>query len=287
MNTNGQPSGNGARFRLALPCLILLGILVACGGEADPSSSVAQAPDTSSATSPSVTSAPEMLPAAGSEALIYNGPVAAEGGPEAVAAVVRDIGLDVAYVSDLAELPDLLEDAAVFIIGGTEDDLSPLATAFTPEVDTALKRYLRSGGRYLGICGGGWLASSGWDEYGTWIPMLGLVPADSGILDDDEKPRILSIEWLGETYPMYFQYGPTFTVRQTSEDVRVIAHYSDGQIAALISSYGSGKVAVCGAHPEAQQDWAEEAADGEDWTSTTHLLGDLLQNLLSSDPVNP
>jgi hypothetical protein len=40
-------------------------------------------------------------------------------------------------------------------------------------------------------------------------------------------------------------------------------------------------------HPEAQQDWADEAADGEDWTSTTDLLGDLLRNLLSSDPVNP
>jgi hypothetical protein len=223
MNTSAQPSGNGAPFRFVLPCLILLGILVACGGEAGPSSSVAQAPDTGSVTSPSVVSTPEILPAAGSKALIYNGPVAAEGGPDAVAAVVRDIGLDVAYVSDLAELPNLLEDAAVFIIGGTEDDLSPLATAFTPQVDAALKDYLDGGGRYLGICGGGWLASSGWDEYGTWIPMLDLIPADSGILDDDEKPRILSIEWLGETYPMYFQYGPTFAVRQTSEDVRVMA----------------------------------------------------------------
>ena len=300
MQTTGRSRCLAASLSLASLSLMLVACLVvACGNGTMPSSSTAtelpasvqssagQPLPSGSTPSLSLDTTPEMLPAEGLYALVYDGPVAAEGAPEAVAAVVEDIGLAVTFISDISGLPGLLEDAAVFIIGGTEDDLSPLFNAFTPQVDAAFKDYLQSGGRYLGICGGGYLASTGWDEYGTWVPMLGIVPAESGVIDENEEPRILPIDWLGETYPMYFQYGPTFTLTPTSEDVRIIAYYSEGQIAALLSSHGQGKVAVSGPHPEAEEDWAEEAVDGEDWTSTTTLLADLLEELLSGDPVNP
>jgi hypothetical protein len=300
METRRETCGLITALGCAGFCFVLLiGILVACGGGATTSSPSSSAPSSSasssgeqplpseSATSPPTESSSEILPAEGSYALVYDGPVAAEGAADAVAAVVEDIGLPVTFISDIFELPEFLEDAAVFIIGGTEDDLSPLFNAFTPEVDVALRDYLQRGGRYLGICGGAYLASSGWDEYGTWVRMLGIIPAESGILDDNEEPRILPIDWLGETYQMYFQYGPTFILTPTSQDVRTIAYYSDGDIAALLSSYGRGKVAVSGPHPEAEDDWADEAVNGEDWTSTTMLLVDLLEELLSGDPVNP
>jgi hypothetical protein len=220
-------------------------------------------------------------------ALIYNGPVAAEDGPEAVAAIAEEIDLPVRFISNIAELPQLLEDTAVFIIGGTEDDLNPLAEAFTPDVTAALKAYLRDGGRYLGICGGGFLASTGWEEDDRFVKMVGLVPAESGDFSEDADPQIVSIRWLGKTYPMYFQAGPTFELTDSEDDVQVIATYEDGQIAALLSSYGQGKVAVIGPHPEADESWAEEAENGDDWTSTNNLLVDLLEELLSDDPVTP
>lgn len=94
-----------------------------------------------------------------SYALIYNGQVAAEEGPEAIAAIAEEVGLPVRFISNIAELPQLLGNAAMFIIGGTEDDLNPLFQAFTPDVTTALKNYLNNGGSYLGVCGGGFLAS--------------------------------------------------------------------------------------------------------------------------------
>ena len=217
-------------------------------------------------------------------ALIYNGPVAAEGGPEAVAAVAEQIGLPVIFVADMAELPDLLEGAAILVVGGTEDDLDPLYESFTPEVMAALDTFLSNGGRYLGICGGGFLASTGWYETdGSFVEMLGLIPAESTDYDyENDEPQIVTVEWLGETYSMYFQAGPMFEMAENNagEAVEVIAHYADGGIAALVSSYGEGKVAVIGPHPEADESWSEEAEGGEEWYSTTDLLAALLEELL-------
>ena len=218
-------------------------------------------------------------------ALIYNGPVAAEDCPEAVAAIAEPVGLQVKFVSDISELPWLLKHAAVFIIGGTEDDISPLIKAFNPDVTKALKDYLRNGGHYLGICGGGYMASTGWEEGKSFVKTLGIISAESSDFSDNWDPQILQIRWLGKIHPMYFQYGPAFDIVPDRETVQVIAYYADGRIAALMSSYGKGKVAVCGPHPEARESWSEEAANGDAWTSTTDLACDLLKELLSDSPV--
>lgn len=223
----------------------------------------------------------------GTYAVIYNGPVAAEGGPEAVASIAEDVGLPVMYIADVGELPDMLDDTAVFIIGGTEDDLDPLRDAFTPDVMEALQDYLRQGGRYWGICGGGYLASTGWEDEGRFVGMLALVPAVSYEFDENDEPQILSIEWFDETELMYFQFGPGFELEPTEEEVNVFAYYSDGGIAGLMSSYGHGKVAVSGPHPEALEDWGYEIDDVGDWSADPSLGERLLRALLSNDPVTP
>jgi hypothetical protein len=255
---------------VGLGCLLMLGCMLGCSDDSDGSDSPSAA-----------------APAIGSYALIYNGPVAAEEGPEAVAEIAEQVGLPVTYIADITELPRLLPDARVFIVGGTEDDLSPLINPFTPDVRAALENYLRNGGRYLGICGGGFLASTGWEEKEDFVEMLGIIPAKSGDFEDVADPMILPINWLGTIYDMYFQGGPAFELEDSPESVLVIAKYADGEIAALISSYGNGKVAVSGPHPEAPDSWGEEAEDGEDWTAVTDLAVDFLQELLSDRPVNP
>jgi glutamine amidotransferase-like uncharacterized protein len=219
-------------------------------------------------------------------ALIYNGPVAASGATEAVAAIVEQVGLPVNYVSDIEELPRLLNGAAVFIIGGTDDNLEPLLDAFTPEITAALTAYLRNGGRYLGICGGGYMASTRWEVEGEFIKMLGIIPAISENLDMNYDPRILPIRWLGDTRLMYFQTGPAFALVPSSEAVQVVAYYDDGRIAALVASYGEGKVAVSGPHPEAPDLWSHDVTDGETVTLSTDLALALMKDLLSDRPLN-
>ena len=245
----------------------------------------AASPDTTAA--PTAPAAGSTAPASGSYALIYNGPVAASGATEAVAAIVAQAGLPVKYLSNPEDLPSLLPDAKVFIIGGTEDDLTPLIAAFTPAATAALKDYLQNGGRYLGICGGGYMASTGWSEYGGYFTGLGLIPAESGSFLGEPAPQILPVRWLGENREMYYQDGPVFYLKPTAESVRVIARYANGQTAAFLSSYGRGKVAVSGTHPEARQSWIYEAANGDSWTSSAPLAVDLLNEVLSGEPVNP
>jgi glutamine amidotransferase-like uncharacterized protein len=218
-------------------------------------------------------------------ALIYNGPVSAEDCPEAAAALAQRVGLKVKFVANVGELPTLLKNTAVFIIGGTQDDLHPLVKAFTPKVTEALKDYLRNGGRYLGICGGGFMASTGWNEGSTFVKGLGIIPAKSKLYRDDFAARIIPIHWQGKTRPMYSKAGPSFQLVNSSGEVQVTAYYEDGSIAALMSSYGQGKVAICGPHPEARVSWKDEAADGYKWTSSIDLAVDFLKDLLSDRPL--
>jgi glutamine amidotransferase-like uncharacterized protein len=218
-------------------------------------------------------------------ALVYNGPVSEEDCPEAAAAIAKAVGLEVKFVSRIEELPRMLKDTAVFVIGGTGDDLQPLLKEFTPKVTQAFKEYLHNGGRYLGICGGGFMASTGWEEDGAQIRALGVIPAKCEVFRQEFAARILPIRWLGKTRPMYFKAGPSFEIIESAELVEVLAYYDDGSIAALLSSYGKGKIAVCGPHPEAKRSWSAEAADGDKWISSSDLAIDLLKDLLSDRPI--
>lgn len=218
-------------------------------------------------------------------ALLYTGPISDPDSNEAIAAVVKQAGLPVVYLDNLSELPAKLAGARLFIIGGTEDDVEPLVHRFTPAIAGALKRYLRQGGRYLGICGGAFVASLGWADEGNYVKALGLVPVESDDYDGDFSPKIHDIRWLGEVRRMYYQAGPTFTLQPGTEPVRELAYFDDGRIAALMSAYGKGKVAVSGPHPEAPDSWKAEAQDGDTMDTNIPLAVQLVQELLSDRPV--
>lgn len=218
-------------------------------------------------------------------ALIYNGPASAEDCPEAAAAITKSAGLKVRFVSVPGEIPRLLDHAAVFIIGGTEDDMGPLVKAFTPRVANSIKAYLRKGGRYLGICGGGFMASTGWYEGSEYMQGLGIIPAAASVFQGSFEAKILPVKWMGKTRAMFFKAGPDFHLTKTPEAVHIVATYSDGSIAALTSTYGKGRVAVCGPHPEARESWKEDAANGDSWVPSTDLAVQFLKDLLSDRPL--
>lgn len=218
-------------------------------------------------------------------ALLYTGPISDPDSNEAIAAVVKQAGLPVVYLDNLSDLPAKLADARLFIIGGTEDDVAPLVNQFTPAITGSLKRYLSQGGRYLGICGGAFVASLGWADEGNYVKALGLVPAESDDYDGDFSPKIYEIRWLGEVRRMYYQAGPNFALKPSTEPVRELAYFDDGRIAALMSAYGRGKVAVSGPHPEAPASWKAEAQDGDTMDTNIPLAVQLVQDLLSDRPV--
>jgi hypothetical protein len=223
----------------------------------------------------------------GGYALIYNGAVAAEGAADAVAEVARTHGLSVRFITDLGKLPEMIPGAVLFAIGGTEDDLTPLLAAFTPRVTKALRDYILAGGRYWGICGGGYIASAGWEDVGGRVNALKLISADSVSYIEDPDPRIITVTWLGKKREIYYQYGPAFVTRGGNA-VHIVATYADGSVAALVATLGKGKVALSGPHPEAVADWLDDdppPLSAGNWTPTADLAEGLLAELLADAPM--
>lgn len=125
-----------------------------------------------------------------------------------------------------------------------------------PGAVARIRKFVSGGGRYLGVCLGGFLAGASVDDAGT-IPALQLIAGDGQSFEKTprsyDKDQVIPIHWLSPATDrsMYFQGGPFFVPQAGT----VYAKYADGSIAALLASYGKGKVAVSGVHFEATSDW--------------------------------
>ncbi|GDY33428.1 BPL-N domain-containing protein [Gandjariella thermophila] len=193
-------------------------------------------------------------------ALVYRGPAAVPGCPEAVAELLGASrwGFGVHFVGPDEDLPltgDVLAGAAVYAQpgGGT------LAHGYRHlrRHRDEIRRFVHGGGRYLGFCLGGYLAGA--------TPGFGLLPGDTdqyiasgGATVDSEDNTEVEVTWRGRRRRLFFQDGPYFWVR-SGADASVLANYPNGTIAALVAPFGSGRVGVVGPHPEATEDWYTDA----------------------------
>jgi glutamine amidotransferase-like uncharacterized protein len=145
-----------------------------------------------------------------------------------------------------------------------------------------IRNYVASGGRYLGICMGGYLAGR--------TPGFQLLPGDTdqyiasrGASVKTEVDSIVSVYWRGQPHSMYFQDGPHFLLDDGATDVIVLATYTNGKLAALVAPYGKGKVGVSGPHPEATAQWYHASHLVTPEGVNADLGHDLLDTLISGD----
>jgi glutamine amidotransferase-like uncharacterized protein len=217
-------------------------------------------------------------------ALVYRGPASCAGCAEAVAVMLKSSSgnFDVRYVGPDEALKlsaATLKRAALYAQPGGDGSLSEAYDRMSRSSDI-IRDYVKGGGRYIGICMGGYLAGSS--------PGFGILPGDadqfitspqaSVVTDAD---TIVQINWGGRSRSMYFQDGPYFKVRRSIAGVTVLATYTNGQIAALVAPCGKGKVAVCGPHPEADARWYEHHQlvnpNGVDAEAGRELIESLMQ----------
>ncbi|MFE4539230.1 hypothetical protein ACFRKB_29905 [Streptomyces scopuliridis] len=189
-------------------------------------------------------------------ALVYRGPAARPGCPEAVAGLLAagPWGLDVRYTGPHEELPlsgESLARARVYAQpgGGT------LSYGYRQLAGQrgAVRAFVRGGGCYLGFCLGGYLAGA--------TPGFGLLPGDTdqyissaGSTVHDENDTLVEVRWRGRPRTVFFQDGPLFLLDRGA-DATVLATYPNGTVAALVTPFGAGRVGVVGPHPEATGDW--------------------------------
>lgn len=217
-------------------------------------------------------------------ALVYRGRAACEGCPEALAELLRGSRwkFEVNYVGDdesPTTLRDILTTAALYAQPGGGKSVQR-AYRQTKKNTRTIRDYVQAGGRYLGICMGGYLA-------GHWRG-FGLLPGDTdqfitspGADITTKKDTLVQVEWRGRHHHMFFQDGPIFELPHRSAGVTVLARYaSNGEIAAMVAPFGLGKVGVCGPHPEAPEEWYE-AHNLPRGDESPDLLGhDLLDTLM-------
>ncbi|MGW7531393.1 BPL-N domain-containing protein [Amycolatopsis sp. NPDC054798] len=193
-------------------------------------------------------------------ALVYNGPQGcAECGP-AVADLLRRAPehYRVEYVGPGTGKPltaAVLAQAQLYVQPGGGQDLDRTWRDLDGSAD-AVRDWVRGGGSYLGLCFGGYLAGRD--------PGFGLLPGDThgyagspGSTVPDERDTVVEVSWRGKPRHMYFQDGPAFRLNEGA-DATVLATYPNGAAAAVVASYGKGRVGVSGPHPEADASWYDE-----------------------------
>ena len=195
-------------------------------------------------------------------ALVYRGPAAKPVEcSEAAAELLRTSPrrFDVRYVGPKERLElddDSLRSAALYVQpgGGT------LSHGYRnmKQYRWQIRRYVESGGRYVGFCLGGYLAGA--------TPGFALLPGDTdqyiataGATVRSTDETVVEVLWRGRARFLYFQDGAMFLLRPNASGVEVLARYRGGEIAALVAPFGAGRVAVAGPHPEATPDWYRDA----------------------------
>lgn len=194
----------------------------------------------------------------GNLALVYRGPATDSDCADAAAGLLRDsgAGLDVRFAGPGERIPisgETLGKASLYAQpggGGLRDGYRHMRC-----YRDVIRAYVGGGGRYLGICLGGYLAGSdpGFDLLPVPVDQYITSPAASVHTEDD---TVVQVTWNGREQSLFFQDGPVFLPGDptTSE---IVATYPNGLTAALVARYGRGLVAVSGPHVEATADWYE------------------------------
>jgi glutamine amidotransferase-like uncharacterized protein len=149
-----------------------------------------------------------------------------------------------------------LSSASLYVQPGGGQDLGGAWRDVAPSA-AALRRFVEGGGHYLGICMGGYLAGH--------QPGFALLPGDSadytetrGATVTGDRDSVVEVDWGGRRRPMYYQDGPYFWLDKGAR-ATVLARYTNGRIAAMVTTFGRGGVGVCGPHPEADASWYRTA----------------------------
>jgi glutamine amidotransferase-like uncharacterized protein len=119
-----------------------------------------------------------------------------------------------------------------------------------------VQNYVASGGRYLGICMGGYFAGHHYFDILTNVEAVQYIKR-KGSSTKKSTPVVIDLTWgNNNNCPMYFFDGAAFIPKNCDHmPAKIISRYQNGDVAALMQPFGRGIVGVIGPHPEAQKWW--------------------------------
>jgi glutamine amidotransferase-like uncharacterized protein len=216
-------------------------------------------------------------------ALIYRGPAACNGCPETVAERLQN-EYQIVYAGPREQVdvnPTTLSTAKLYVQpgGGDLDEIWPHVRGYASHI----RKYVKNGGRYLGICLGGYLAGT--------LPGFDLLPGSGqtdqyitskGAVVTTEIDTVVPLYWRGKLRHVYFQDGARFDLDLEAAPTEILATYTNGKIAAAVQHVGEGRVGMVGPHPEADEEWyTMYKLKNPDGKLSFDLFYDLLETLMA------
>jgi glutamine amidotransferase-like uncharacterized protein len=192
-------------------------------------------------------------------ALVYRGPAACSGCAEAVAALLRSaparFRTEYCGPDERRQISrSALAEAVVYAQPGGED-VKPAWRRLRHDAE-AIRDFVHNGGHYLGFCLGAYLAAE--PGFGLINGKVNQYISTDGASVDSTDDTLIQVRWRGQIRHMYFQDGPTLELRPRAPGT-VLATYDTGAAAAVVTTFGAGRVGLVGPHPEADRSWYAEA----------------------------
>lgn len=171
-------------------------------------------------------------------------------------------------------LADHLPSASLLVMPGGRD--IPYHENLKGELNRKIRTFVEEGGRYLGLCAGGYYGSSFVEfEKGNALEVvgereLGFFPGKAsgpaygnGIFryNSESGSRIAQLDWNGKRVGVYYNGGCLFADADSYENIEVLARYADlpDTPAAIIKcTVGKGIAILSGVHPEYMPKLTEE-----------------------------
>ena len=182
---------------------------------------------------------------------------------------------------------ELLASASCLVVPGGLGDADQYDDSFLRILAPLIKNYLAKGGRYMGICAGGYFAGHHYmDILKPGTKAAQYVRRKHSTVKHEEHD-VVTVNWASRECTVYFHDGAAFVPRRWFNRISgaVVARYTNGDAAALIQNYKQGKVGVMGPHPEAQKWWFySQTRINKRWRDCMQheLLLDFAERLLSS-----
>jgi glutamine amidotransferase-like uncharacterized protein len=142
----------------------------------------------------------------------------------------------------------------------------------------AIRTFVQKGGRYLGICMGGYLVDDD-PGFALGVDTDQYITSECAQLTTPDR-GLLQVSWRGVNRWMYLQDGPYFIPKTGVAGQTILAKYTNNLVAAMVQPFGNGKIGVSGPHPEADAWYAQAGLtdpDGLDADLGHDLIDTLMQ----------
>lgn len=213
---------------------------------------------------------------------IYRGPAGCDDCSESVKRALQRLSptyqIDFVGADESVDItPHNLARYDLYVQPGGGQDIPAALDSLGKARAEAIRDYVAKGGRYLGLCMGAYLADNS---------NLGLISQDldseagrpgfevAGIAD-----AAVRVVWEGKADSVFYQDGPYFPIADGASPYTTIATYRNGDVAAARYTYEQGVVVLSGPHPEAGEQWFEDAGIAVSEMPRGELFGSLMRGV--------